>query len=223
MGKDADQLKRDIERTRGDLTGTVDAIGDRVSPGRIVERRANRVRLGARSVRDRVMGSASDAAGTVGDTASGTATSVKDTVSSAATAVKEAPSTVKAVATEKTEGAPLAVGIIAFGAGLVAAALVKPTEKESRIAQAAMDAAQPVKESLTEAGKELAGGLKDQGRQAVEEVKSTATSGAQDVKETARQASEQTAEMGRQAVTEVKDQVKGQGGPPSSTSAPPRP
>ena len=44
MGQSAEELRREIEETRDNLTGTVDAIGDRVSPGRIVERKTNRAR-----------------------------------------------------------------------------------------------------------------------------------------------------------------------------------
>jgi ElaB/YqjD/DUF883 family membrane-anchored ribosome-binding protein len=35
MGESADELRRDIEATRGGLTDTLDAIGDRVSPGAV--------------------------------------------------------------------------------------------------------------------------------------------------------------------------------------------
>lgn len=50
---------------RSDLSGTVDAIGDRVSPNRIIERRTNRMRDGIRSVRESVMGPVSSAPGAV--------------------------------------------------------------------------------------------------------------------------------------------------------------
>ena len=43
MGQNADQLKREIADTRNDLGNTLDAIGDRVSPSRVIQRRKNRV------------------------------------------------------------------------------------------------------------------------------------------------------------------------------------
>src|SRR4051794_41986204 len=73
VGQSAEELRREIEATRGDLGTTIDAIGDRVSPGRIVERRTNRMRGGIRSVRESVMGRASSATGAVTGTASGAA------------------------------------------------------------------------------------------------------------------------------------------------------
>ena len=208
MGQSADQLRRDIEQTRGSLTSTVDAIGDRVSPGRIVERRTNKVRQGFRSVSERVMGPVSSAAGTVSDSVSGATGTIADGASSAVGSVRSAPGAIKQAATERTEGAPLAMGFIAFGAGLVAAALFKGSESEARIAQAAVTATEPAKEALTEAGRELATGLKEHGQQTVEEVKTTAAESAQDVKETAQQATQETVETSRQAAQDVKQQAQ---------------
>ncbi len=60
MGQNADELRRNIETTRENLGETVEAIGDRVSPGRMIGRRKNRVMTNFRNIRERVMGSASD-------------------------------------------------------------------------------------------------------------------------------------------------------------------
>jgi len=60
MGQSAEELRRDIERTREGLGDTLDAIGDRVSPGRIMERKKNRVTTGLRTARERVMGTVTD-------------------------------------------------------------------------------------------------------------------------------------------------------------------
>ena len=43
MGQTAEELKQDIADTRDNLSDTLDAIGDRVSPGRVIERRKNRM------------------------------------------------------------------------------------------------------------------------------------------------------------------------------------
>ena len=56
MGQSPEELKQEIETTRSDLGETLDAIGDRVSPGRMIERRTNRVRQGVGGLRDRIMG-----------------------------------------------------------------------------------------------------------------------------------------------------------------------
>jgi hypothetical protein len=58
MGKSTQELRGDIEHTREDLGETLDAIGERVSPGRIVQRRKARVRHAFSSARESVMGRA---------------------------------------------------------------------------------------------------------------------------------------------------------------------
>ena len=101
MGQTAEQLKEQIAGTRDDLSETLDAIGDRVSPGRVIERRKNRMSAGVRSALDRVMGTAHDAADAVRDT----------------------PSTVGS----STQGAPLVAGGIAFAAGFLLAVALPPS------------------------------------------------------------------------------------------------
>ncbi len=67
MGQTAEELRQDIADTRDNLSDTLDAIGDRVSPGRVIERRKNRMTAGVHSALERVMGSAHDAADAVRD------------------------------------------------------------------------------------------------------------------------------------------------------------
>ena len=50
MGQSAEELRRDIEQTRNGLGNTMEAIGDRVSPSRMMERRKNRFRNGVQHV-----------------------------------------------------------------------------------------------------------------------------------------------------------------------------
>ena len=56
MGKSPEELRGDIARTRDNLSGTLDAIEDRVVPGRIIERRRQAAREWVGGVRERVMG-----------------------------------------------------------------------------------------------------------------------------------------------------------------------
>jgi uncharacterized protein DUF3618 len=65
---DQDTLVADIDRTRADLARTIDAISDRVSPKKNVERAADRIR-GRISQIDPVMAGAAAAAVVVGVTA----------------------------------------------------------------------------------------------------------------------------------------------------------
>jgi hypothetical protein len=44
MGQEADELRKDIERTREDMASTLDAIGEKVSPRLQAERQMERLR-----------------------------------------------------------------------------------------------------------------------------------------------------------------------------------
>ncbi len=68
MGQSPEALRDEIAGTRQDMSETLEAIGDHVSPGRIVERRKNRIANSVQQVRERVMGSAGDTASSISDT-----------------------------------------------------------------------------------------------------------------------------------------------------------
>lgn len=188
MGKSAEELRRDIEMTREELGGTIEAIGDRVSPGRIIERRKNRFTNGVQSVRYRVMGRAGDAGHGMSDRAH----MMTDTMSDKAHAAGETMTSLPQMARSQTQGSPLAAGVVAFGAGFLAAAMFPPTEKERHATEALMEKAQPLaeplKEKLSEAGHEMAAPLKDEAAHAAQEVKQTAQQSAAQVKDTAQHA-----------------------------------
>ena len=65
MGEETARLRREIDRTREDLTRDVDMITEKTSPSRIVERRVEKTRRGISGLKDRIMGQHDD------DTSSG--------------------------------------------------------------------------------------------------------------------------------------------------------
>ena len=58
VGQESEALKADIEQRRESMTGTIDAIEDKVVPSRIIERRRTAVSGWVGGVKERVMGSA---------------------------------------------------------------------------------------------------------------------------------------------------------------------
>ena len=186
MGEDTEGLRRDIEDTRDDLSRDVDALAEKVSPSRIVDRSLERTKGRLSDMKDRVMGSAegavssvSSAGGTVGDTASGGVDTVK----------------------QKTQGNPLAAGLIAFGAGWLLSSLIPASEKEAELAGKAVDAAkehgQPLAREAADVGSQIGQDLKDRAQQAAESVKSTAAEATSTVKD-----------EGRSSAETVKEEVK---------------
>ena len=201
MGQSAEELRRDIEYTRADLGETLDAIGDRVSPGRMVERRKNRVVNGLTSVRDRVMGTASDAGQSVGDTAG-----------SAVDTIKGAPDAV----VQQTQGNPLVAGGIAFGVGVLLASVIPATAKEQQVAGQLMEKAEPLTEDLKQTGQQIAEHMKEPAREAVESVKQAATEGQQAVTATAKDAAQSTGQAAREGAETVRSEAPGDRDQPSS-------
>src|SRR6478735_8272676 len=126
-----DEICEDIERTRADLGQDVDALADKVTPSKIVDRKTRRVRQGFTTLKEKVMGAADDAGSSTHDAMS----HVGDAAHHAGDAVKDAPHKVAST----TRGNPIAVGLIAFGVGWLAASLVPPSKVERQAADQAKD------------------------------------------------------------------------------------
>ena len=169
MSDSPDEIRANIERTRSELGSDVDALADKVNPSKIVDRQVDRVRGAFGSVRERVMGAADDASSSL----SGSASSVGD---------------VKDRVVAKAEGSPLAVGLIAFGVGLVVASLIPASSKEKELAETVKDQAQPLVDQATNVAKEVGEHLKEPAQDAVTAVKESAQESVAAVKEEAQTA-----------------------------------
>ncbi len=185
-----EEIRADIERTRAELSNDVNALTDEANPKNIAKRQVDKVKDATLGVKDRIMGSASDAGSSVGGAAVGVkdrimgsasdaGSAVGDKASSVGDAVGNAPSTVKA----KAQGNPLAAGLVAFGIGYAIASAIPASQKEQQAAVAVKEKAEPLKQELADIGKEAAANLKEPAQEAVESVKATATDAAQTVKD----------------------------------------
>jgi gas vesicle protein/uncharacterized protein YjbJ (UPF0337 family) len=182
MGQSTEELTSQIEDTRGRMASDLDALQDKVSPSAIVQRRKEATKNRIGSVRDRIMGAAQGAGGTVSDkmpSASGLASSVQGGAQSGVSAAQD-----------RVEGSPLAAGLVAFGAGLVIASLFPASSREAeaahRVVETAKDKGQPLMDEAKSAGQELGQDLKERATQAAQQVKDSATDSAQQVKDEAQ-------------------------------------
>jgi gas vesicle protein len=233
---DPEQIRREIERTQAALSQDVDALTEKVTPGKIVERRLDRARDTAVRLKEKVMGSdshsggharpttldrvsgtassatssvqdaASNAAGTVQDAASNAAYAVQDAASNAAGAVQEAPRALR----RQTRGNPLAAGLIAFGAGWLVSSLLPATRREQELAdqakQVAQEKVQPVAQQVVGEVKE---NLREPAQQAVESVKSTAQDAKDTVAEEGRSAAQDVSGRAQDATGNVRSSTNG--------------
>ncbi len=196
MSNDPEEIRREIARTRSELSDNVNLLGEKVNPSSIAKRQTARVKDAAVSVKEALMGSASDASET-GNRALG---AVGYTMSNVGDSVSSAPSAVA----RKAQGSPLAAGLIAFGAGLLVSSLLPASKVEQDAAQKVKETAEPVVTELTGAAKEVAGNLQEPATQAVDQIKSTATDAVQTVKDEGTSAVGDVKDHAAQAKDEVK-------------------
>jgi uncharacterized protein DUF3618 len=215
---DPDEIRADIARTRAALSNDVDELADAVRPQNVARRQVDKVKDAASNLKDRVMGSddddsystkdavtdkayaakdaVADRAYAVKDTVSDSAYQAKETVSDKASqageVVRQAPETVK----RKTQGNPLAAGVIAFGLGMLVSSLIPSTEKERQVVSGLQDNLGPVKEKASEFARDVGDNLRQPAQEAAQSVKETAQEGVQNVKY-----------EGQSGAADVKDQV----------------
>jgi cell division septum initiation protein DivIVA len=216
MTSDPDQIRGDIEQTQQNLSANIDALAEKVSPSRIVERRVEQTRSAMTSVKDRIMGSAAETTSTVSGTASSAAASAKDTLAAKASSAADMASSAPEQARQRTRGNPLAAGLVAFGAGWLLSSLLPATEPEQQAAaqvkDLAMEKGRPVAQDLGQAGQEAAQSLRESAQQRAQSVKETATDAASTV---AGEAQSQASDVTNHA-QEARNRVTEQAGPGSS-------
>lgn len=187
-----DEIRADIERTRGELGSDVDALADKVSPSQIAHRQTEKVKNRFQGVRESVMGAADSAKAKVhSDTSSGSAA---DSAKSAANS-----------AVGKAKGNPLAVGLIAFGAGWLASSLIPTTDKEEQLASDLKDKAAPLVDEVKEQAKNVGSQLGDAAKEHAQDLKGTAQDAAQTVKGEAQGAASDVKDHAQSAKDDVQN------------------
>jgi len=204
MSQSPDEIRAEIDRTRGRLGTDVDAVADKVSPSSIAHRQTEKVRGAMGRMRESVMGTADDVSGS----AQHAADSAQNAVQHAGDAIQDMPDTV----TRKTQGNPLAAGLIAFGAGWLLSALIPASEPEKQAAATVKDKAQPLMQQAGDMAKNVANDMKEPAQHAVEEVRGTAQESAQTVKEEGTSAAQDVKERAQDAKDRVQDSGQSDGG-----------
>lgn len=199
-----DQTRADIEATRARLNGGVDAVAEKVTPEKVVDRQKSKARHKIQDVRESLMGSAEDARETGRDLLD----EASHRMDQAGEVINNAPVASRA----KTRGDPMAAGLIALGAGWLIGSLLPSSQKEQELVAGAADRVQPrlqsAMESTKEAAQEITDDLKKPAHKAVESVKQTAQSGAQEVKEQGQQEADQLKGSAQEHAKNLKDDTQ---------------
>jgi gas vesicle protein len=182
MGQEPEALRGQLATKREELAHDLEAIGDRVSPGRMVERRQAAVRMRFGDVRERVMG-----------TKDSFVEHAQDGAHSATSTVTESASRVGDATRRRAEGSPLGAGLVAFGAGVVAAALFPSSSRERQLAEKAQPAVDRMASEMGPAAKEL-----------LDEVKPAAEDAMHEVRDDAKQAAANVSAQAKDTASELK-------------------
>jgi hypothetical protein len=208
MTSDPDQLRREIEHTQRNLGADMNALTEKVTPGRIIDRRVGRARGAVTSMKEKIMGSASSGADTAGDKVGSAVSSAGDQVSSMASSASDTVSAAPGAVRRGTEGNPLAAGLIAFGAGWLVASLLPASRAEEQVAGQAKELVQDQAGNLGGIAGELKENLREPAKHAVESIKSTADDAASNVSQEARSAVGDVTEQAKDAKQEVQGQAR---------------
>lgn len=180
MTDSPEAIRAEIERTRRELSYDADALVDKVTPSKVMHRQTDKMKGALGSVRDRIMGSADDAGSSLQD---------------AGASVKEGAHRVAA----KAEGNPLAVGLMAFAAGLLVSSLIPASEKEKQLAEGVKEQAQPLVDEAKQVAQQVGQDLKEPVQEAATAVKDTATDAAEHVRTDAQDAKDTVRDRAEEA------------------------
>jgi hypothetical protein len=191
---ETEQLRRQIEAQRAALGRDLEALGDHVSPGAMVQRRKNAAGQRLRNVRETFMGSADDATSTA-----------RERAGQMGEAAAGAP---EAIA-ERAKGSPLMLGLLGFGAGIVAASILPESRREQELASRAEPTLEKAAREVGHLAREDVDEMAPQARDAVMDLREEATEGAQRVQQQAREGATTVQGEAQQQAQHVADEAKG--------------
>ncbi|MGW3887435.1 DUF3618 domain-containing protein [Micromonospora chokoriensis] len=202
MSSDPDQIRREIETTRSELSSDVDALTDKVNPRRIAGDRVGQARGAFTRAKEKVMGSSSHMGQEASQRMSHMAGSVRDETRQLGHQSREAMGSVRDEARslgqqsrEQAQGNPLAAGLVAFGVGLLAASLIPPSGRERQLAGRARglvsEHSDELRQQASQVGRQMQDNMREPAQQAAQSVRSSAQQGMSAVRDQGRSAAGQ--------------------------------
>lgn len=204
MSQNPDEIRRDIERTRAELSENVNALSDSAKPSNIARDKVDSVKEKVAGVKESIFGS--DDPYDPYDRGRGTELKERagDAVTDAKLAVQDAPYQVKS----RTRGNPIAAGLIAAGVGALIGGLIPASRMEKERATQLKEAAEPAIEEVKEMGAEAKEHLQPVAQEAAESVKGTAQEAGENVKADAQVAKDEVTEQAQYSAENVKSDAQ---------------
>jgi hypothetical protein len=230
MSSQPQQIRQEIERTRGDLSADLGTLADKMSPRQALSRRVHRTRRAYERAKEKIMGAADTARRTADTTTDAVAARGRDTMSlmeeaansatqqarhtassmqeaatrqarEAASSMQEAVSSVPRVARQQAQGSPLAAGLIAFGAGVLISSLLPRSQPEQHLAGQLRHTAM---EHSDELGQAATGTV----QRVREDLREPARQAARSVTSAAGEAAAKVRDEGRWAGRDIKEETR---------------
>ena len=198
-----DEIRRDIENTRAELSDNVNALEVRGNPANIARGQVDKVKGRVNDLKENVFGSPDDPSddGMAGEAADRISGAVDDTRQ----AVANAPRQVK----NRTRGNPIAAGLIAAGVGALIGGLIPTSRVEQQTAQDLKEAAEPLAEEVKGMAQDAAQRLQPKAQEAAESVGQVAMDAVDTVKAEASQAADTVTDEAKEAGEKVKADAQG--------------
>jgi len=231
------ELSETIEALEVRIGEVRESVVDKVSPKRVLQRKTAEVRqriddLGT-SITGSITGSKQAAAGSLtnakasltartstttertGDLMGRTKSKIQgqaqdlseragDSAASATGQAKAAPAALR----QRTESNPMAAGLVALGAGFLAATLLPPSESERKAATKVQTGLEPLKNQATTVGRSIAGELQQSAQGSVEQLKARAQEAVEQVKQDAQSSTAEVKGQAQEATTSVKRKAR---------------
>ena len=207
MGHRPEELKSDIAQRREQMGDTLDAIGDRVSPGQIAGRQKALMRRRVTGWRYSIMGEPDHPSSGYSSSTSATdedGPGLTGRIQERAQAVTDAPE----AARRQAQGNPMAAGLVAFGAGLLIATVLPESETEKQAVQQVQPQLEQAASQAGEIGQQVADTAKQSAQEHGEELKGSVTDAAQQVKQEASDAAQDVKEHAQGAAQDVKGEAQ---------------
>ncbi|MFI6757969.1 DUF3618 domain-containing protein [Micromonospora sp. NPDC050417] len=215
---DPAQIRASIEETQDDLGRNLDALSDRINPRRAARMQADRARGTFQKLKENVMGSAShardasmharDASMHARDVGQARLSNAQDRMSAATSAAGDRMRGMGHEAQHQAQGHPLAVGLVAFGLGVLASSLLPASQREQRLAGRLRDQASAhsdeLKQQATGMARQAQENLRGPANEAVGAVRSKATGNAGALRDQARSTGEDLRGQAQQTAEDVR-------------------
>lgn len=138
----------------------------------------------------------------------GTASQAQEASADALESAGDTISSAPRIARQRTQGNPLAAGLVALGVGWLAGSILPASRAERQIADTLKDQAQPLVQEVTDMAKDTAQNLQEPTQEVIEQLKATGAEAVETVKEEGSSTAADVADRAQEGARNVKQSAQ---------------